>query len=190
MRSVIRRFDQFLARQYGLFNFCDDPDCVLRLQVSTAPHPLCFPDQVVQAGEKVLFLHLWNEHIPPVSQDGIDLAWVKTMQRAFLKSLRSVASYMQTEPCMADIRAVGGETVLMLVGTRRSGERFMERLGFYVKPSQTHLGRFGEFWENFYSWVLMWTYNPSSLQTRKFSGMQRAEFWMPAEEFLARYRGE
>lgn len=190
MRAVIRRFDQFLARQYGLFNFCDEPDCVLRLQVSTSPHRLCFPNQLVEAGEKVLLLHLWNEQIPAVSKEGIDLAWVKNMQRSFLKSLRAVGTYMQTEPCMADIRAVGGETVLMLVGTRHSGERFMERLGFYVEPYEAPLGRFGEFWENFYSWFLMWAYNPSSLQTRKFSGMQRGEFWMPAEEFLVRYGGE
>jgi hypothetical protein len=150
MRTLIRRFDVFLARQYGLFNFLDEPDCVLRLQIATAPHRLNFPHQVVLPGERVLLIHLWNEHVPAVPPAGLDLGWVKSMQRAFLKSLRSVGSYMQTEPDLADIRAVGGVTVLMFAGTRRSGERFLERLGFTVMPYTNPLGRFGEFWENFY----------------------------------------
>lgn len=187
MRAIIRRFDAFLVRQYGLFNFLDEPECVLRLQIATASHRLYFPDQVVQPGEKVLVLHLWNEHIPPVSPSGIDLAWVKTMQRAFMKSLRAVGSYMQAEDWTTEIRAVGGITVLMFAGTRRSGERYMERLGFTVMPYKNPLGRFGEFWENFFSWALMWTYNPSSLRTRKLFGQQRAEFWMPTQDFLAWY---
>jgi hypothetical protein len=190
MRAVVRRFDAFLARQYGLFNFSDEPDCVLRLQVAPAPHQLSFSDQVVQPGEKVLELHLWNEHLPPVPAAGLDLRWAITMQRAFLNSLRAVGRYMQSETKLADILAVGGITVLMFAGTRRNGERFMERLGFTVMPYTNPLGRFGEFWENFFSLILMWTYNPDSLRNRKLFGQRRAEFWMPAEEFLRRYGGE
>jgi hypothetical protein len=190
MRALIRRFDAFLARRQGVFNFTDDADCLLRLQVTVAPHRLRFPDQVVERGEPVLLIHLWNEHTPQISPAGPDLAWAKTLQRDFIKSLQKVGRYMQEEPSLADIRAIGGITVLMFTGNRHSGERFMQRLGFTVIPYASPLGRFGEFWENFYSWVLIWTYNPTSLHHKKFFRQRRAEFWMPAEKFLDRFGGE
>jgi hypothetical protein len=190
VRTLIRRFDAFLARRYGVFIFTDEGDCLLRLQIARAPHRLQFASQVVKRGEPVLLIHLWNEHIPPVSPAGPDLAWAKTLQRAFLNSLRAVSVYMQKEPRLAEIRAIGGVSVLMFAGNRRSGERFMQGLGFTVMPYTSPLGRFGEFWENFYSWVLIWTYNPSGLRYRKLFGQQRAEFWIPIEKFLARYGGE
>jgi YkoP domain len=187
VRALICHFDALLACQYGVFTFTDEADCLLRLQVADAPHRLRFSGQVVERGEPVLLIHLLNEHIPLVSPAGPDLAWAKIMQRAFLKSLRAVSVYMQKEPRLTDIRAVGGVTVLMFAGNRRSGERFMQGLGFTVMPYASPLGRFGEFWENFYSWVLIWTYNPSGLRYRKLFGQRRAEFWIPAEKFLSRF---
>jgi hypothetical protein len=190
VRALIRRFDAFLAQQYGLFNFTDDPDCLLRLQNAVAPHRLYLPGQVVEPGEPVLLIHLWSEHIPHASPAGPDLAWAKTIQRAFVKSLRAVGNYVQEEPRLADIQAVGGVTILMFAGNRRNGARFMERLGFTVMPYKNLLGRFGEFWENFYTWMLIWTYNPASLRSRKLFQMRRSEIWISAEKFLARYGGE
>jgi hypothetical protein len=190
VRALIRHFDAFLARQQGLLNFTDDPDCLLRLQNAVASHRLRLPRQVVEPGEPVLLIHLWSEQIPPVSPAGPDLAWAKSIQRAFLKSLQAVAEYMQDEPRLANIRAVGGVTILMFAGNRRNGARFMERLGFTVMPYANPLGRFGEFWENFYTWVLIWTYNPASLRSRKLFRMRRSEIWISAEDFLARFGGE
>jgi len=63
----------------------------------------------------------------------------------------------------------------------------LQRLGFTVIPYHRSLGAFGEFWENFYTWMLMWTYNPGSLRYRGLWGLRRAEIWMSAEEFLRRY---
>ena len=190
MRALIRRFDAFLAGQYGLFNFTDDPDCLLRLQNAVAPHRIFLSGQVVEPGEPGLLIHFWSEHLPAASAAGPDLAWAKTIQRAFVESLRAVSNYVQEEPRLADIRAVGGVTILMFAGNRRSGARFMERLGFTVMPYTNPLGRFGEFWENFYTWVLIWTYNPGSLRSRKLFQMRRSEIWITAKEFLARFGGE
>jgi hypothetical protein len=187
VRTLIRRFDAFLARQSGVFVFTDEADCLLRLQITNAPHRLLFESQVVERSEPVLLIHLWNEHVPPVSPAGPDLAWAKNIQRAFLNSLRAACVYIQKEPRLTEIQAIGGVTVLMFAGNRHSGERFMQGLGFMVAPYTSPLGRFGEFWENCYSWILIWTYNPSSLRYRKLFGQHRAEFWIPAEKFLARF---
>jgi len=63
----------------------------------------------------------------------------------------------------------------------------MQRLGFMVLPYYRPFGAFGEFWENFYSWVLIWTYNPASMHNHHFLASRRAEIWMLADEFMKRY---
>lgn len=123
----------------------------------------------------------------PMPPGGADLAWTKKMSKAFLKSLGEAAEYIKSEPVVRDVRAVGGITVLLFSGDRASGARFMEKLGFTTMPYSNPLGRFGEFWENFYSWMLMWTYNPGSVRYRHVMGFKRAEFWMPVEKFVERY---
>jgi hypothetical protein len=60
-------------------------------------------------------------------------------------------------------------------------------LGFTVLPYHNPLGRFGEFWENFYTWWIMWTYNQASLRHRRLFRLVRAEVWMTMAELLSRY---
>lgn len=187
MRALIRRFDAFLRWAYGVFDFHSDEECLLRLQLGRAPHLLNFSTQAVASGEPVLFLHLWNEHIPAWSSRGPDLAWASRVRRLLVQSLHMAAQELAANPRLKGVRAVGGVTVLLPPGDYSSGARLMGRLGFSVEPYRNPLGRFGEFWENFYSWWIMWTFNPASLRRRNLLGLRRAEIWMPAEEFLRRY---
>ena len=77
--------------------------------------------------------------------------------------------------------------VLFAAGDGSSGERLFTRLGFTVFPYQSPLGRFGEFWENFYTWALMWAYNAVSLRQRQLLALDRTESWITSGEFLRRY---
>jgi hypothetical protein len=83
--------------------------------------------------------------------------------------------------------AVGGVCALISPHTHLAGVRLMERMGFTVRPCYRPLGRFGEFWENFYSWWIIWTYNPASLRGRRLDRLERMEIWMQADDFLHRY---
>jgi hypothetical protein len=143
--------------------------------------------RTVNAGEPVLELHLWNEHIPPVPPSGPDLAWAILMRRLLIRSFCAVAERMSHDPRLADARAVGGVMSWLSIKGHPAGELLLRRLGFMVMPSHNPLGRFGEFWENFYSWWIMWTFNAASLRARQLFNMRRAEMWMSAEEFLSRY---
>lgn len=134
-------------------------------------------------------LHLWNEHLPPLPEDGADLAWARQVGRRFVYSLYALGRHVQASPRLSAARAVGGVTVLLWSGSRSGGARLMERMGFTIFPYRRPLGRFGEFWENFYSWWLMWAYNPASLRRRQLARLQRAEIWMAMEAFLQRYGG-
>jgi len=187
MRGLIRRFDGFLRKAYGVYEFCDDPECLLRIRVIPAPHLLTLEAGQVAAGAAVIELHLWNEHIPPIPRAGPTLAWAIQFQRLIIASFRRLAAQMAHDPRLADVEAVIGVTVLISPGGDSGGEKLFRRLGFAVGPYHSPLGRFGEFWENFYSWGIMWAYNAVSLRQRRLLGLHRCEVWMSAPEFLRRY---
>jgi len=187
MRALIRRLDTLLRSKLSVFEFCDAPDCLLRVRVTLLAHALSLPGRAVSARAPVLELHLWNEHIPSLPPDGGDLAWAVQTRRKLVASLHVLASQMPCDPRFAAVQAVGGITVLLMLGDGAGGEKLLRRLGFSVFPYHGALGRFGEFWENLYSWWLMWTFNPATLRHRRLIRLQRSEVWMSSEEFLDRY---
>ncbi len=183
----MRKLDDIIRKSIRVFEFNQEADCLLRLQVSRAPHPLRLPEGIIQAGEAVLLIHLWNERLPPISPEGPDLAWGKRMFHLFSHSLRLTAGYLQDTPSLGTIRAVGGMTMLLTAGPHGTGSRFMQEMGFTIFPYSSPLGHFGEFWENFYSWLIIWTYNPGRLPDRSLLGLQRSEMWIGRAAFLKRY---
>lgn len=189
MRALIRAFDGFLRRRYGVFEFSNDADCLLRLQFGRASHPLPLPDGVVPAGAPVLLLHLWNEHIPPIPPQGPDVAWAARAYRLFTRSLQAAADLLRSDPRFAEVQAVGGATVLIPLPGETASGGFVRRLGFTVLPYAGRLRRFGEFWENFYTWWIMWAYNMPSLRGKNLLRLRRHEMWMSRREFLRRFGG-
>jgi hypothetical protein len=186
-RAVIRRFDAFLCRCLGVYEFSSDAECILRVQKAVAARPLNLPGGVIPKGAAVLKIHLWNEHVPPMPAAGPDLAWAAHVSRCFVRSLHSVAGLLRKDPSLTGARAVGGVTALLPIEGRSGSTALMKRLGFTILPYHNPLGSFSEFWENLYTWGLMWAYNPISLQHHQFFRLHRAEIWMPIENFLARF---
>ncbi len=187
MRPLVRAMDALLRRIYGVHEFCDDPDCVLRLRRAKAQHDLFWGEIQVHAGDAVLELHLWNEHIPPLPPQGADLAWAIRFRRMLIRSLHGVATYMASKPDLNTIQAIGGITALLSPANHPGGVRLLERLGFVIIPYRHPLGRFGEFWENLYTWWLMWTFNAASLRRRRVFSLRRLEVWTSRAAFMRRY---
>ena len=188
MRAIIRRFDGLLRRAEGVFEFCDQADCILRLQMTRAAHAVPLPDSsLVRKGDPVLIIHLWNERMPPIPPDGPDLAWAARFRRLLIESYRLVARWLAAQPGLGRVRAVGGVTVLLYGGETQSALRLVERLGFQVMPYHNPLGRLAEFWENLYTWAIMWTFNIVSLRHRRLLRIRRAQIWMSTAEFMRRY---
>jgi hypothetical protein len=107
--------------------------------------------------------------------------------RSFVHSLRTLAHHLQQEPSLRGVRAIGGATVLVRAASSPSGTGLVSRLGFHILPYHHALGRFAEFWENAYTWALMWAFNKASLRRRSLFRLRRFEIWMTAEEFLRRF---
>lgn len=188
MRILVHKLDKYLRQRNGIFEFSQDKDCLLRLQVGPAPHTLQLPDITVEKGEPVLLLHLWNERLVEYSQGSTDMVWAKHMTRLFIRSLFMLKEYLQDSPQdfpkLNEAHALGGATILVTAGLHDSGILLAKRLGFTVMPYINPLGRFGEFWENFYSWLIIWTFNPGSIPSRSIFRIRRAEIWMSRETFI------
>ena len=186
MRRCIRRLDVWLRALEGVFEFTSSPAGIFRVQITRARKPVRVGEVAISPGQEILDLHLWNEHVPQIPASGADLAWAASMQRRVLESLRDLARVMQRESRYRDVRMVRALTVLVGAG-EESGTRFALRLGFQVAPYRGALGRFGDFWENFYTWWLMWAYNPASVRRRSLVGLRRGVMWMETGEFLRRF---
>ncbi len=130
---------------------------------------------------------MWNEHVPRIPDVGPNFAWARKIQRMAIFSFKEAAAYIQNEPKIKENKAIGGPSAIFTWGIQSGGESLMRRLGFTILPYRNPLGRFGEFWENFYTWLLIWTFNAPSSRQRKLWLMKRSEIWMSASEFLRRY---
>jgi hypothetical protein len=185
MRSIIRAIDCSLRKLKNIFEFCDDPDCVFRVSVSDLSSPLHLRDSEVPAGSKVLELHFWNEHIPPMPRQVLGISWAVKFRRRVTTSARLLGNSIREDPRMAGVQAVGGVTPLFTPGDGSAAEGIFLRLGFAVTQHQNTLGRFAEFWEEVYGWLLMWAFsNGNHPHLRE---VRRSDFWMSVEEFVRRY---
>ncbi len=187
MRVLIRAFDRLIQRLCGVFEFSRDSACLLRLQFGKAPRTIRLANGEIAHGVPVLLIHLWNEHVPPLPPDGADVAWGLQTYRMLIQSFRAVAQLIACDPRLEGIQAVGGITVLVPLPNDPGGGGLLRRMGFELFPYAGALGRFGEFWENLYTWGLMWTYNAASLRQRQLLRIRRQEMWMTVEAFMRRY---
>jgi len=188
LRAFVRAFDAFLRRREGIFEFEARPEEQLfRLQVSRLQRDVKRPDFELPAGAKILSIHLWNEHVPPIPVEGAELAWGLRVQRMLVASFRAIARQMQSDPRLAGVTAVHAVTAIFGAHDGSGGEKLMRRMGFFIYPCRRPLGRCGELWENAYSWLLMYVFNPVSVRRRQLWRLERSEMWMLAEEFLRRY---
>jgi hypothetical protein len=187
MRLLLRAFDGWLSRQLRVQIFTQDPLCLLRIQVRPLRHALSLPGCRIPPGSQVLMVHMWNERAPMIPPDGPTIAWALDTSRRIRYSLRLVAQYIQANPSCGDVQAVGGISAHIVLGKAHGGKAMLEHLGFVVIPYHRPLGAFGEFWENFYTWWVMWTFNPVSTRRRSMFRLQRTEFWMSRLTFLQLY---
>ena len=191
VRGTISALDTLLRWRLGVFEFTSDPACILRISLARAPVSIDLPGELhIAAGEPVVDLHLWNERLPQMPRTGADLAWARRMYRAFTISFHLLAKYMALDPRLSGIRALYGEPGFLLSSELDAGAAVLRRLGFEVYRPRAQAGawwRFAEFWQNLYSYALLWTFNPGSLRSKPFLHLERCQLWMPRQRLDERY---
>jgi hypothetical protein len=191
LRAMVRGLDVLLQRQGHVQEFTQDEECIFRIALTTYRQDVDLSDGTkVRAGDKICELHLWNEHLPPMPQEGPDLRWGVRFYRLAMKSLGILAAYLAAGS-MQEIVALGGQMAFLEKDDPPVLVRAAARLGFDVVNLTAQAGRWGRFthfWENIYSWALMWTFNPGSLRGKRFLRLKRYRLWMSRRTLRDRYR--
>jgi len=186
------RFIDFLQRRaLKIEEFTHEEGCILRVALSYAGEDYTLSDgTVVRRGDPVGELHLWNERIPSMGSDGPDLAWGLRFYRRVVFSLRLLAAYVEGDPRFDSIVAFRGEPAFAVADVEAGLERFLRAAGFdlvRVPYASSRRGRFVEFWENFYTLMLIWTFNPASLRGKGLLRLRRYQLWMSRQTLRQRY---
>lgn len=192
-RGFVRGIDFLLRRTRGVEEFTHEDGCILRLALSRAVADRALSDgTLVRRGDPVGELHLWNERIPPMGAAGPDLAWGLRFYRRLVHSLGLLSACVESDPRFDSILAFRGETAFALPDVEAGVERMARTAGFdfvRVPYASSRWGRFAEFWENFYSLMLIWTYNPASLRGKGPFTVRRYQLWISRQTLRERYGG-
>ena len=190
-RSVIRRFDWFLRRSYGIREFTPEEDCIVRIAFGKSDREVTLSDGTkILKGETIGEPHFWNERIPLMPKDGPDLAWALQFHRLMRRSLTELVRYIESAPEWKGVRAFRGEMAVDGQEGFKQATEVLGRLGFDLLPLGRFISRlkpFLEFWENVYLWGLIWTFNPASLKGKRLLHLQRGEIWISRRRLIERY---
>jgi ceramide glucosyltransferase len=191
MRDIVHAIDALLRHLYGIREFCHHPDCMFRLSTSQSEEDVTLADGTrIRRGERIGEIHLWNEFMPRMPEEGPDLAWARSFQRQLSFSLTRLAAHIQTNPQYRDIQAFRADNSFMGQYDLGPLERKVGRFGFEVVDDDGPSGlweRFGEFWENVYAWALVWAYNPGGLKGSGSWKLHRRHLWLSRATLLHKY---
>jgi len=175
--SPVRLIDRALIAHYGIFEFTDDPLCVLRVNLTPSPAGVVLRDGVpVSRGEVVAELHLWSDRSMRVG-NGIDLR--RRMERSF----SAFGHFLQRDARFANVNAILIRTSACDQFPRPFVEKLAARWGFEVEArTRTAGNRFADFWDNVYIILLGLAYPSGRLRFRR--RLERLRIWASRRRFL------
>ena len=180
--------DAILRSYYGIYEFTDDPDCVLRIARDEARSPASLSDGTrIAVGEPVGTLHFWNEHLPRYSEKGPDLGWACSFRDRVIYSLSKFSEYIEHDAAWREVRAIRADTAWPARLGAPQIARVFQRYGFERTPTDpSRLARLHGLGECFVLWGLTRAFNPAALPRQPFL-RDRYEMWISRATLLARY---
>lgn len=190
-RLGVRAIERILIRCYGVFEYTSDPHSILRLSRSRSPRDVVLAEgRRIQKGEALLVMHFRNEQLASTPGGGASLEWGLVFFRGALQSFRLLARFLSAHRDFDDVRAIYADFGFVQDDRMEQMGRLATRLGFDFIPRERPGWdvRQRAFWDNLFSWWLVWTYNPVSLVGKSFAHMRRCELWMSRERLREKYK--
>ncbi len=184
LRKAVRGLDEHLSRRENVQRFTDDPSCILRYALTTAPRTFALSDGTeVKAGDVVADIHCWNDRVASMPKGGPDLAWAQKTSTGLKRSLRLLAGALLTAPVLADVRACRAKVNFVGAGgSNASVSRIIHRMGF-EDVDEGARARVHDAFENVLIGLLVWTHNPEALRRDKLV-RERRPVWSSRETLL------
>lgn len=151
LARIIFRLDSALRRRQSIVEYTPDANCILRIKLCRIDAYVVLADgSSARAGDRIVDLHLWNEQIPPMAEQGASIAWARRMNLCFRYSLRELARYLAARPDLDDVKLV--RCTMAFGGPERNRQmvRLIGRYGFEPVPAvaratmRERAHRFGE----------------------------------------------
>ena len=134
--AVVFALDRRLRRAQGVFEYSTDSGCLFRIQRTVADESVAFPDGTrLEVGDPILALHIWNEQVPPIGQQGPTLAWGREFGQAIDRSLGTLADYLRQNRDLDPIKAVRADMSLRPAERSDQLARITARYGFHWVPA-------------------------------------------------------
>jgi hypothetical protein len=188
--GAILKTDRALRSRLGIFEFSDDPDCMLRIARAQSNLDVVLPDSThIHEGDPVIELHFWNEHVAARVLNRPPFARAKLVSRYLHHSFHLLAEYLSRNPETQNTKAIHAR-VVMPFGARFPAFQTLARMyGFSSVHVQSRTaGHIHDFFENFLVRGLLFAFNPT-MPTKRGHHLSREELWMNRDEFLRRYGG-
>jgi hypothetical protein len=128
--SLIWSLDRWLRTRQGVYEYTADAECLFRIQRARAERAFSLSDGTqVRAGEPILTLHFWNEHIPAMGRRPT-LVWARRTLNALDHSLQGLADYLRARAEYNDVAAFFGDMCLGTAAQCEQLARIVARYGF------------------------------------------------------------
>jgi len=135
--------DRWMRRWQGIYEFTAHRDCLFRAERCLAEESLLLSDGArVCRGDPLLKIHLWNEHMPVMGQDGPTVAWARRASRAIDTSLRELARHVAQSSDFGPVVAVCADMRLATAKQSAQLTRIVSRYGFEA-AKDSRVGRPG-----------------------------------------------
>ena len=187
---TMRGIDALLRRRLGILEFTEDPECLIRISLARAQRLVVLPSgDVIRPGERVLQIHLWNEHVAIIPQTASTTAWGNLFKRRMRQSLADLSRHIEQEPDYRDIAAITASPTFPDRLGPLTLTRVCEYFGWEIVASDRRMP-----FHSLHAWLdsllvrgLIWAFNPAALRGRGAS-YSRIEVWMSRSRLLERYR--
>jgi len=168
IEQAVFGLDRWLRHRQGVYEYSSGPFCVFRVQRAQAEADMLLSDGTrIAAGDPVLNLHLWNEHVPPMRLQGATVAWAREATRRVELSMRELARHLKWTRALDDIVALRGD---MRLGTPEQSSQLARLAAHYgfepaggnrIDLSSPAVQRFAE---NVFIFLLVMATNPVALR--------------------------
>jgi hypothetical protein len=160
--------DRRLRDWNAVVEYSGDPRCILRIRVGRLDQAVSLDDGTIgRIGDRMIDLHLWNEHIPLIPRQGAWVNWARQWQICMDVSFRELVRFLIRRPDLNDI------SVLRTINAFGAGDRsagnmlLMQRYGFELvaeaKPA-TVARRGHRLAENVLMTLMVMAHNPAALR--------------------------
>jgi hypothetical protein len=190
---LILGLDGWLRRRQALIEYSSDRRCVFRIQIGRLERDVALADGTRgRTGDRVVDLHIWNEHVPIMPKEGATIVWARLALDHLDTSLRELARYLAARRDLDDILIIRGNAACGVPEQRAQVTRMCERYGFekIADPAApTMRQRAHRLGENILISLIVWTLNTTALR-RDTLRRDRVQVFMSRAVLARRFGGQ